>query len=721
MSHNTKSSCSDPWLHGLPAPVKNHFFYGMLLTDEVLRKDQRYFDGKRWLLNRLAVGQGVLAGLDFEVSADDARCNGTQGKRWRIHLNDGVAVDGFGREIIVPEGTRKDDQSRWPGAMIEVSASNECGEVKAHEVNEFLNCLGIQSPPVPAGVQAAPARALPVHPVVEVYTLALQIAYRSVPTDPVPVKAGHCSRDCEPSSTREEFQLRVVKLDDGDPRHQYLVGNDAKYSSGFEEEFSRSDGPKWPSHGNLADVFPPEAQEDVRHRGNAQDNEHLVSSVIPECHSEWVTLGLLKLNVTRNGLETSSLRFKKLGRYYRQVFSNDALSKLIFGLADRVDEASRVRVLTFDGLNGASGEAQSANVYQPLLQPLKVKVINSNSEHPANHDSISVRFEVLSPDSGILSTNPFDPAAAYDPGTGSSWLEVEVKSDGTLTQDVHWRMHKTPGLHTVSARIIPKNAADPPFHPGSQLTFHTTAKPTAPTIVGIEFDDPWWLDEKCRKFVWTDSGELTLRLLFSRRIGQAGIEQLARYFKVWAICRHHHHGVVVTPRLLNLIPGHCTQVCPTNPPSHESADEIWQVECRLTGLFTHLCPGDALRLVLLGRVGGHSTLRSISSELYPTPQLLDLSCDGSYLSKDYRNRLWGDSPYFDPGHDDDTAVAHNQPDLHQQGNARPGHVHISKHVEHSMRRFWDRFRPREACLPTGDGTEGGEFHKTFEFRLPCGC
>lgn len=77
----------------LRSPVRNRYFWGKLLDAEHLELEQRYHNEKRWLLNRQAHGTGVLCGLAVEL-ADD---------RKRLWLRPGVALDGGGREIVVPE------------------------------------------------------------------------------------------------------------------------------------------------------------------------------------------------------------------------------------------------------------------------------------------------------------------------------------------------------------------------------------------------------------------------------------------------------------------------------------------------------------------------------------------------------------------------------------------------------------------------------------------
>jgi hypothetical protein len=76
----------------LAAPERNHFFYGKLLDVPHLDLEQDYFNAKRWLLNRLLDGAGVVTGLAVAPAV-----NGT-----RLAIQPGVAVDGWGREIVVP-------------------------------------------------------------------------------------------------------------------------------------------------------------------------------------------------------------------------------------------------------------------------------------------------------------------------------------------------------------------------------------------------------------------------------------------------------------------------------------------------------------------------------------------------------------------------------------------------------------------------------------------
>lgn len=76
----------------LSAPRRNNYFYGKLMDEFHFRMEQNYLNEKRWLLNRLTLGAGVLCGLEVVRSKDDGK----------VYILPGVALDALGREIIVP-------------------------------------------------------------------------------------------------------------------------------------------------------------------------------------------------------------------------------------------------------------------------------------------------------------------------------------------------------------------------------------------------------------------------------------------------------------------------------------------------------------------------------------------------------------------------------------------------------------------------------------------
>lgn len=77
--------------------VRNRYFYGKLLDVSHFESEQAYFNGKRWLLNRLVTGYGVICGLDVRLTEDLKQ----------IWVEPGVAIDKVGHEIIVPAPSKK--------------------------------------------------------------------------------------------------------------------------------------------------------------------------------------------------------------------------------------------------------------------------------------------------------------------------------------------------------------------------------------------------------------------------------------------------------------------------------------------------------------------------------------------------------------------------------------------------------------------------------------
>lgn len=73
---------------------RNNYYYGKLLTERDFFVEQDYFNKKRWLINRMALGWGVLCGLDLETVAGDPN---------RVRVTPGLAIDCCGREILVCE------------------------------------------------------------------------------------------------------------------------------------------------------------------------------------------------------------------------------------------------------------------------------------------------------------------------------------------------------------------------------------------------------------------------------------------------------------------------------------------------------------------------------------------------------------------------------------------------------------------------------------------
>jgi len=74
----------------LEAPRRNQYFYGKRMDVQHFRMEQDYGRHKQALLNRLTLGKGVACGLRVTLAEGN------------ILVDPGVAIDGLGREIVVP-------------------------------------------------------------------------------------------------------------------------------------------------------------------------------------------------------------------------------------------------------------------------------------------------------------------------------------------------------------------------------------------------------------------------------------------------------------------------------------------------------------------------------------------------------------------------------------------------------------------------------------------
>src|SRR5881392_2658174 len=98
--YSEKSGRRDGRIHVQPDEFKlkqfkrNNFFFGKMMTVEDSKLEQDYFNQKRYLLNRLVHGTGIVCGLDVGKIIRD-------GDAWRADISEGYAIDCCGREIIV--------------------------------------------------------------------------------------------------------------------------------------------------------------------------------------------------------------------------------------------------------------------------------------------------------------------------------------------------------------------------------------------------------------------------------------------------------------------------------------------------------------------------------------------------------------------------------------------------------------------------------------------
>lgn len=151
--------------HGFPE--RNNYYFGMLMTARNFTDEQSYVNEKRWMLNRLGLGWGVLCGLKVRPHAHDKR---------KVVVEPGLALDQYGHEILL------------------------CRE-------ETVDLLpGLDEHPQAATPTAAPPQ--------RSYLLYLYVKYEECGVNPSPVMIDSCEgykEECVYNRTREGFRLIVSR------------------------------------------------------------------------------------------------------------------------------------------------------------------------------------------------------------------------------------------------------------------------------------------------------------------------------------------------------------------------------------------------------------------------------------------------------------------------------------------------------------------------------
>lgn len=144
---------------GLETSIRNRYFFGKLLDVYHFELETNYFIRQRRRLNRLVSGFGVVCGLNVEVGQEANQ----------IMIESGVAIDPWGREIVVAQRT---DQITIPADVLQRATE------KAKERRE--------------------------DPCVQVL-----ICYHESPSDPAPILAGDClnTEPCTPGTIREQYRI----------------------------------------------------------------------------------------------------------------------------------------------------------------------------------------------------------------------------------------------------------------------------------------------------------------------------------------------------------------------------------------------------------------------------------------------------------------------------------------------------------------------------------
>lgn len=181
-NYSTSEHCAD-----LCSPTRNRYFYGKLLGVHDFELEQGYFNRKRWLLNRLVTGYGVVCGLSVQLGADGHS----------VVVQPGLAIDKCGREIIVCEPS-----SPYPLPQPTQESSGSSSPSKT--LNGGSVVTNLPNYGQKAGNPCAPSLG-------DLYLLA--ICFHECPTSPVPALGGDCDAQaqCSPGAIRESYRLEIKK------------------------------------------------------------------------------------------------------------------------------------------------------------------------------------------------------------------------------------------------------------------------------------------------------------------------------------------------------------------------------------------------------------------------------------------------------------------------------------------------------------------------------
>lgn len=124
----------------IPYFERNNYFYGKLMTVRDFFAEQCYFNEKRWLINRMVHGWGVVCGLDVTLK---------EGETDKVIVSPGLAIDCCGREILVCEEQEVQLEEEESECHKEKSKGEE-GERKLVICLEFYECKteALHLPPI---------------------------------------------------------------------------------------------------------------------------------------------------------------------------------------------------------------------------------------------------------------------------------------------------------------------------------------------------------------------------------------------------------------------------------------------------------------------------------------------------------------------------------------------------------------------------------------------
>jgi hypothetical protein len=364
-------------LRVLEPPRRNNYFYGKRMDVQHFQMEQDYGKLKQWLVNRLTFGKGVVCGLKVSLDGN------------LICVDPGFAIDGLGREIIVPVRACIDPVTQEGGCC--TPCCNQPAATPAPEPQPQP-----QPQPQPGGLSHPAAAVGPApqpqpqpqpqsQPPYADGVFTLWLCYRECRTDYQPVLVSDCgTRDqCAPGTLVETFCLKVtpgVPPLQNDP--DWCAKLWAKKVPGQPQPGASPDMtgltdnvPATPDRANLANVTNPAA--------NLPSSEQVSATLTSR---RYLLCGLLDGQCDPSEgdpcvpLALMLLRDKRVVRFDTclvrpRVYSNEVLLELILCLAGKIDEccnhkeppvAELMRVKSVEFLGGPNDDQVIAAVQSPL-------------------------------------------------------------------------------------------------------------------------------------------------------------------------------------------------------------------------------------------------------------------------------------------------------------------------------------------------------------------
>jgi len=197
LNHSKSDGCVD-----VCPPVRNRYFYGKMLDVFHFELEQQYFNSKRWLLNRLVSGYGVLCGLNVQLGSDYQS----------IIVTPGIAIDKCGHEIVVCQPS--EPQSLKPFTPAPPANGAPAGN-PGDSSSSASNAAAAQ--PEAGGGTAGSAATNTANPRGEGWDCGkfvyVSICYQECPADPVPGMGGDCDTNavCSPGSIKEQYRIKLTQ------------------------------------------------------------------------------------------------------------------------------------------------------------------------------------------------------------------------------------------------------------------------------------------------------------------------------------------------------------------------------------------------------------------------------------------------------------------------------------------------------------------------------